>query len=132
MSSISPTYTQFNYDGFRRFWPPFKPLTALPLKNLEDPNFIAFDPFAVYIYWTDLTRGTVSRASTDGKSQETIRSNVSKPMGIALDLIGGNVYWINSGKRTIEVSKLNGDFWKVLVSNLSSSPVDIALDTTRG
>ena len=93
---------------------------------------MAFDPFEDRVYWTDTSLGIVARATIDGNSQEVIRSNVTEPMGIDLDLVGDNVYWINSGDRTIEVSKLNGDNWKVLVSNLSSAPVDIALDTTRG
>ena len=84
------------------------------------------------MYWTSSTRGIVYRATIDGKNQEIIRSGVTKPMGIDLDLVAGNVYWINGGDRTIEVSKLNGDYWKVLVSDLASYPVDITLDTTRG
>ena len=84
------------------------------------------------MYWTDSTLGIVYRSTIDGKNQEIIRSNVTEPMGIDLDLVAGNVYWINSGDRTIEVSKLNGDYWKVLVSDLASAPVDITLDTAKG
>ncbi|KAL9988042.1 hypothetical protein ACROYT_G002440 [Oculina patagonica] len=106
-------------------------LNPLPFSNIERPTGVAFDPFEDRMYWTDPTHGIVARAKIDGTNQETIRFNVTA-MGIDLDLVGGNVYWINSGNRTVEVSKLNGEYWKVLVSNLSSAPVDIALDTTRG
>ena len=107
-------------------------LVPLPFSNTEWPDGIAFDPFEDRVYWTDYTLGIVYRATIDGKNQEIIRSGVTKPMGIDLDLVAGNVYWINSGDRTIEVSKLNGDYWKVLLSDLASSPVDITLDTTKG
>ena len=108
-------------------------LNPLSFSNVESPTGVAFDPFEGRLYWTDTSLGIVARATIDGSSLEVIRSNVTEPMGIELDLVGGNVYWINSGgNRTIEVSKLNGDYWKVLVSDLSSAPVDIALDTTRG
>ena len=107
-------------------------LIPLPFSNIESPTGVAFDPFEYRMYWTDSTLGIVARSTIDGKNQEIIRSNVTAPMGIDLDLVAGNVYWINSGDRTIEVSKLNGDYWKALVYNLSSAPVDIALDTTRG
>ena len=107
-------------------------LAALPFSNIESPTGIAFDPFEDRVYWTDYTHGIVYRSTIDGKNQEIVRSNVTEPMDLDLDLVAGNVYWINSGDRTIEVSKLNGDYWKVLVSDLASSPVDITLDTTKG
>ncbi|PFX27283.1 Low-density lipoprotein receptor-related protein 6 [Stylophora pistillata] len=107
-------------------------LAPLPISNTDTPTGIAFDPFEKRIYWTDPKLGIVARSTFDGKMYEVIRANVSSPTGIAVDLVGGNVFWINSGERTIEVSKLDGDHWKVLVYNLHSSPVDIALDTTRG
>ena len=106
-------------------------LVPLPFSNVKSPNGIAFDPFEDRVYWTDSTLGIVYRSTIDGKNQEIIRFGVTKPMGIDLDLVAGNVYWINSGDRTIEVSKLNGDYWKVLVSDLAPSPVDITLDTTK-
>lgn len=99
---------------------------------MDTPTGIAFDPTEKRIYWTDPKLGIVARSTFDGETYEVIRENVSSPMGIDVDLVGGNVFWINSDKRTIEVSKLNGDHWKVLVYNLHHSPVDIALDTTRG
>ena len=107
-------------------------LIPLPFSNIRRPNGIAFDPFEDRVYWTDDTLNVVYRSTIDGKNQEIIRSGVSEPMGIDLDLVAKNVYWINGGDRTIEVSKLNGDYWKVLVSDLASSPVDITLDTTKG
>ena len=107
-------------------------LVPLPFSNIESPMGVAFDPFEERVYWTDYTLGVVYRSTIDSKNQEIIRSNVTAPVGIDLDLVAGNVYWINSDDRTIEVSDLNGNYWKVLVYNLSSSPVDIALDTARG
>jgi len=107
-------------------------LLPLSFSNIESPTGIAFDPFEDRVYWTDSKLGIVYRSTIDGKNQEIIRSNVTEPMGLDLDLVAGNVYWINSGDRTIEVSKLNGDYWKVVVSDLASSPVDITLDTTKG
>ena len=107
-------------------------LASLPFSNIESPMGVVFDPFEERVYWTDYKLGTVYRSTLDGMNQEIIHSNVTAPMGIDLDLVAGNVYWINSGDRTIEVSDLNGDYWKVLVSNLSSAPIDIALDTARG
>lgn len=106
--------------------------SPLPFQNLSYPIGLDINPQDDRIYWTDYSLGTVVRSSIDGKNQEIIRSGLAQPYGIALDLVAGNVYWISRGDFTIEVSKLNGDYWKVLVSNLRSSPYDIALDTARG
>ena len=106
-------------------------LVSLPFSNIESPRGVAFDPFEERVYWTDYRLGVVYRSTIDGKNQEIIR-NGTAPLGIDLDLVTGNVYWINYDDRTIEVADFNGDYWKVLVYNLSSIPVDIALDTARG
>ena len=84
------------------------------------------------MYWTDEDHGFVERAFVDGRNQEIVHMGLSQPSGIALDLVGGNVYWISRGNLTVEVSKLDGSFRKLLVSNLSLYPEDIALDTMRG
>lgn len=93
-------------------------------------NGIAFDPFDNRLYWTDYSRGIVTRASLGGQNQEIIHSGVDKPYGIALDLVAENVYWISGTQQNIKVSKLNGNYSKVLISNLKA--YDIALDNTRG
>jgi len=124
--------TDIDHDKVYFSQPSENILVPLPLSNIESPTGIAFDPFEDRVYWTESTLGIVFRSTIDGKNQEIIRSNVTAPMGIDLDLVAGNVYWINSGDRTIEVSKLNGDYWKVLVSDLASAPVDIVLDATKG
>lgn len=72
------------------------------------------------------------RSSLYDENKEIIRSGAGRPYGLALDLVAGNVYWINRQNLTIEVSKLNGANWKVLITNLTSVPYDITLDTTRG
>ena len=124
-----PGYTEIYISSLS---PSDATIVPLPFKNLMDPIGVDFHPFDEQVYWTDYTRGTVERSSVDGRNQEIVRSSIAGPRGIALDLVGGNVYWISRANLTIEVSKLNGDYWKVLVSNLSSLPEDIALDTTRG
>ena len=107
-------------------------IVPLPVQNLSFPICVDFDPFNNRIYWTDYSLGTVKRSLIDGGNQETIRSGINGPYGIALDLVAENVYWISRQDNTIEVSKIDGSNWKVLVSDLGSSPDHIALDTTRG
>ena len=107
-------------------------LVSLPFQNISSPYGIAFNSLEDRIYWTDWNRDVIMRSTIDGKNQEIIHSSVFRPSGIALDLVGGNIYWISNNGHTIEVSKLNGDYWKVLVSNLRNTPVDITLDTSRG
>lgn len=107
-------------------------IVPLQLKNLSFPVGVDFDPFEHRVYWTDQNHGFVERAFVDGRNQEIVHMGLSQPSGIALDLVGGNVYWISRGNLTVEVSKLDGSFRKLLVSNLSSYPEDIALDTMRG
>lgn len=107
-------------------------IVPLQLKNLSFPLGVDFDPFEDRVYWTDYHHGFVERAFVDGRSQEIVHMGLSQPSGIALDLVGGNVYWISTGNLTVEVSKLDGSFRKLLVSNLSSYAIDIALDTMRG
>ena len=111
---------------------PKNSLLALPFKNTDDPVGVALDPFESRVYWTDNGRGVVVRSDLSGRREEVIGANVSGVMGIALDLVGRNAYWINNINHTIEVAKLNGHHVKVLVFDLHSRSVDIALDTTRG
>ena len=103
---------------------------SLQVQDIGHPNGIAFDPFDNRLYWTDYSRGIVTRASLTGQNQEIIHSGVDEPYGIALDLVAENVYWISGTRQNIKVSKLNGNYSKVLISSLKA--YDIALDNTRG
>ena len=107
-------------------------LIPLYIENQTSPADIEVDPFEEGLYWTDSSRGTIERAHLYEKDQEIIHSGVNQAYGLALDLVAGNVYWVNGGNLSIFVSKLDGRYPKVLISNLSSPPNDIVVDTTRG
>ena len=117
----------------------YSPLTTadvstvpLRIENQTSPADIEFDPFENRLYWTDSYRGTLESASLDDHDQKIVLSGLQQPHGFALDLVVGNMYWVNRGNLSILVSKLNGQYPKVLFSDLSSPPFDIALDTSRG
>ena len=85
------------------------------------------------VYWTDLTRDTISRAFLNGSSQEVVvSSGIRSSYGLAVDAFGGNIYWTDYTEDAIEVASLNGLYRRVLIKKDLQSPRDIALDVTRG
>ena len=52
----------------------------IPLQNVDRPVAVDFDPVEQKVYWTDVSRDTISRASLDGSNQQLIVSGLTGMM----------------------------------------------------
>ena len=113
------------YDG--------RSLHHLPLVGISRPVALGYDPVEDRVYWTDVTRSTISRSFLNGSMEEVIFSqNVQTPDGLAVDPAGRNLYWTDTGTNKLEVSKLDGSYRKVLITSAIDEPRDIILDVKQG
>ena len=85
------------------------------------------------MYWTDITRKTISRSFLNGSSFEDLfHRNVRTPDGLAVDPVGRNLFWTDTGTNKLEVSKLDGSYRKALITSGLDEPRDIILDVNEG
>ncbi|XP_078347608.1 low-density lipoprotein receptor-related protein 4-like [Oculina patagonica] len=107
-------------------------LTPLPLSDLSRPVALAYDVVEDTVYWTDVSKRTISRSFLNGSSQEVIiKTKLQSPNGLAVDIIGRNIYWTDEYTNKLEVSKLDGSYRTALVTNSLNSPRDIILDVNK-
>ena len=112
---------------------PFDP--TLPEGIGQDPNYTpsAFSR----VYWTDWSRGTISRTNLDGSGRvEPLVSGLDNPLGLALDVTRRKMYWTDyeffedeSGK--VQRANLDGSGVETLVTGLDGLR-GIALDVAGG
>ncbi|XP_038051798.1 low-density lipoprotein receptor-related protein 4-like [Patiria miniata] len=108
--------------------------TAIP--NLEDdlsrPVAIDYDPVDGMVYWTDVTRSTISRASVDGTDVLVLVSDLRSPVGLCLDVVNRKMYWTDEDSYLIEKATMDG-LHRSVVINLSAyedrKPRAIVVDT---
>ena len=84
------------------------------------------------LYWINNQAGTLHRLI--GAKAENLLRGVRNITSLAVDMAGGKLYWaegINSRTGRIRVANLNGSNVK-LVKDLTSVPLDIAVDTAGG
>ena len=108
-------------------------LTSLPLSNIVRPVALDYDAVEDRVYWTDVSRQTISRSFLNGSMQEVIiYIKVHTPDGLAVDRVGRNLYWTDTGTDKLEVSKLDGSYRKALITSGLDEPRDIILDVSSG
>ena len=110
-------------------------LKPVPLSShsISRPVALGYDVIEDRVYWTDVTRRTISRLFLNGSSFEDIFDrNVYIPDGLAVDIIGRNLYWTDTGTNKLEVSKLNGSYRTALITSNLDEPRDIILDASKG
>ena len=107
--------------------------TRLPFTAISRPVALDYDPIEDRVYWTDVTRKTISRAFMNGSAQEVLFDmKVEIPDGLAVDFLGRNLYWTDTGTNKLEVSKLDGSYRTALVTRNLDQPRDIILDHVIG
>ena len=110
-------------------------LTSVPLSSsiITRPVALGYDVVEDRVYWTDVTRNTISRSFLNGSMQEVIiNRNLQSPDGLAVDIAGRNLYWTDTGYNKLEVSKLDGSYRKALITSGLDEPRDIILDVSKG
>ena len=84
------------------------------------------------MYWVDAEAGTLHRLT--GDEVENLLPTVQNPISLAVDTPRGTLYWTErTSHRTGRIRRANLDGSDVkLVKDLTSVPLDIALDSTTG
>lgn len=106
-------------------------LTYLPLPSgqISRPIALDYDVVEGRVYWTDISRNTISRCFLNGSSfEDVINETVVVPDGLAVDPVGRNLYWTDTGTNKLEVSKLDGSYRATLITRNLDQPRDIILD----
>ena len=110
-------------------------LTSVPISSsiISRPVALGYDFVEDRVYWTDVTRSTISRSFLNGSMQEVIfNHSLQTPDGLAVDPFGRNLYWTDAGTNKLEVSKLDGSYRKALITSYLYEPRDIVLDVAKG
>lgn len=103
------------------------------VRNL--PNAVALD-FSLsddVIFWSDLDRGHVMRATLSGSDVKVVVSTgIEEPGGLAVDWIHKKIVWTDAGRARIEVSDFSGKMRRVLVHEDIDKPRAIAVHPALG
>ena len=124
-----------------RSWKASKERVNLPAPSYGTPGARHLPPRPVVlveasqrppIYWIDADAGTLHRLV--GDEVENLAPNVKNATSLAVDTMGGKLYWTEkTGERTGRIRGASLDGTNVqLVNNLTSVPLNIALDTSSG
>ena len=85
------------------------------------------------MYWVDAEQGSLYH--TTGTNVKKLMPNVQNATSLAVDITGGKLYWAEkTGKRSgrIRSASLIGKPNIQVVKELTSVPLDIAIDATGG
>lgn len=109
---------------------PSSPAAGYPLFTKSEQTIVALevDCFEGYIYWSDVSKGHIHKATANGTSTEPLLEGYTNaPEGLAVDWVSRNIYWTDSFKKSIEVSNLDGSLHKVLINKQLVNPRGIAV-----
>jgi len=103
--------------------------TVETLATSSRPYDLAID--ATYVYWTDLTDGTLSRAPLSGGTVDVLASGANAGAHLTIDAT--NAYWIDAGPVGAKVMQtpLAGGTSTVLFSSFQYTALAIAVDNTH-
>ncbi|XP_062576146.1 low-density lipoprotein receptor-related protein 4-like isoform X3 [Saccostrea cucullata] len=107
--------------------------SIIPLSKVGHVIGLDFDAEEEYMYYTDTSHKTISRAKWDGtREQVLVDTRLIVPAGIAVDWVGRKLYWTDAELDIIEVANLNGSVRTVLVWKGMDQPRDIIVDPETG
>ncbi|XP_055996988.1 low-density lipoprotein receptor-related protein 4-like isoform X3 [Ostrea edulis] len=107
--------------------------SIIPLTNVDHVIGLDFDSEEDFVYFTDTSRKTISRAKWDGTAEKVlVDTRLIVPAGIAVDWMGRKLYWTDAELDVIEVANLNGSVRTILVWQGMDQPRDIIVDPETG
>lgn len=106
---------------------------VVPLVNVSSAVAVDWDSETDSLYWSDVTRDSISRARWDGANQQSVvATNLESPAGLAIDWVTAKLYWTDAGTDRIEVALLDGSLRAVLIWEDLDRPRDIVVDPIGG
>ncbi|XP_077998234.1 uncharacterized protein LOC144451304 [Glandiceps talaboti] len=104
----------------------------LPVGEITNPIALDYDDKDEKVYWTDVTRRTINRASLNGDNHEVLLSvDIQVPDGLALDVDNRHLYWTDTGTDRIERANLDGSERYFVVSSSLEEPRAIIVDSVN-
>lgn len=94
--------------------------------DVRRPEGLALNLTNNYLYWSDLSLGTISRASLDGSNIETLVSGLDNPTGLTINFESNKLYWGDWGTKKIQSSELDGQNIEDIVSD-DITPIEVAI-----
>ncbi|POI31523.1 hypothetical protein CIB84_004726 [Bambusicola thoracicus] len=106
---------------------------VIPLADVRSAVALDWDSKDDYVYWTDVSTDSISRAKWDGSGQEVVvDTSLESPAGLAIDWVTNKLYWTDAGTDRIEVSNTDGTMRTVLIWENLDRPRDIVVDPVGG
>ncbi|CAH1786568.1 unnamed protein product [Owenia fusiformis] len=106
---------------------------VIPVTGLRSAVALDWESAGDYVYWSDVTGDSISRARWDGSGQQVVvGTNLESPAGLAIDWVSKKLYWTDAGTDRIEVSNLDGSMRSVLIHENLDRPRDIIVDPIGG
>uniref|UniRef100_A0A8C3QLD8 LDL receptor related protein 4 n=1 Tax=Cyanoderma ruficeps TaxID=181631 RepID=A0A8C3QLD8_9PASS len=106
---------------------------VIPLADVRSAVALDWDSKDDYVYWTDVSTDSISRAKWDGSNQEVVvDTSLESPAGLAIDWVTNKLYWTDAGTDRIEVSNTDGTMRTVLIWENLDRPRDIVVDPVGG
>ncbi|WAR10069.1 LRP1-like protein [Mya arenaria] len=102
--------------------------------DMEDPQAIAVDWLGKNLYWTDISKATISMlhygdGSASAKKVTIIDKGLNRPFGIAVDPVIGKIFFTDYGNPPkVFSANLDGTDMKVIVEDKLISPRGIVVD----
>ncbi|XP_022326935.2 low-density lipoprotein receptor-related protein 4-like isoform X2 [Crassostrea virginica] len=107
--------------------------SIIPLTSIGHVIGLDFDAEEDFIYFSDTSRKTISRAKWDGTQERVlVNTRLNMPAGLAVDWVGRKLYWTDAELDVIEVCSLNGSLRTVLVWKGLDQPRDIIVNPETG
>ncbi|XP_066928142.1 low-density lipoprotein receptor-related protein 1-like [Clytia hemisphaerica] len=104
-----------------------------PITGTQNAIGVDFHHRKQLIYWTDVSKDSISRISVQGTGREDIiPSGLPAPDGLAIDWIADNLYWTDADRDRIEVARLDGRYRRVVISSGMKQPRGIELVPQKG
>ncbi|XP_052813760.1 low-density lipoprotein receptor-related protein 1-like isoform X2 [Mya arenaria] len=104
------------------------------VQDMEDPQAIAVDWLGKNLYWTDISKATISMlhygdGSASAKKVTIIDKGLNRPFGIAVDPVIGKIFFTDYGNPPkVFSANLDGTDMKVIVEDKLISPRGIVVD----
>ena len=78
-------------------------ITLLDSKYLSQPNYLALDPLAGYLFYSDWGQAHIGRINLDGSNfVKVIGTDIAGPLGLTIDTITQRIFWIDRRLQRVE------------------------------
>ena len=78
-------------------------ITLLDSKYLSQPNYLALDPLAGYLFYSDWGQPHIGRINLDGSNfVKVIGTDIAGPLGLTIDTITQRIFWIDRRLQRVE------------------------------